>query len=72
MSSTLRRLADLPNGHLAAKGFCDFKNYHETGLMTEADIISRIIKSTRGTRIPEIEAIAAVRQGIDAAKRKLT
>ncbi len=72
MTSALRRLADQPNGPLAAKGYCDFKSYCVPALMSEDDIIKRIVASTRGSRIPETEAIAAVRKGIEAAKRKPT
>jgi hypothetical protein len=70
MSALLGRLIREPNGELAAKAYCEFRSYVLTGLMSENDMAKRIVASTRGSPIPETEAIAAVRQGIEAAKRK--
>ncbi len=68
MSNTaLRRLARQPNAGIALKGYVDFMNYVVPGLMTEREVIARILKATS---IAETKALAAAMQGIAAARRR--
>jgi hypothetical protein len=69
MSAVLARLLRAPNGAICAKAFIDYENYTRTGLMTEADIVARLVASVR-ENIPETQASAAAMKGIAAAKRK--
>jgi hypothetical protein len=70
MSSALRRLAHQPNSGLAAQAFCDFVNLAQTGLVSAEQIETRLMRSTLNSTISEIEAIAAIRRGFAAARRK--
>ncbi len=70
MSTILRRLALSENGALAGRAFCEFRNYVLTGLMSETAITNRIVASTRGSTMTEIEALTAVHLGIAAAEGK--
>jgi hypothetical protein len=70
MSATLRRLAHQPHSGLAARALCDFVNLARTGLVSAEEIETRLMRSALNSTITEAEAIAAIRAGFAAARRK--
>jgi hypothetical protein len=66
MTSALRKLAQEPNGALAAQAFIAAQNFIKTGLATEDEIRARLIlKST----IAKADAFAAIDRGLAAARK---
>jgi len=67
MSTTLRKLAQQPNAHLAVEAYLSAVNLNRTGLMTEEQISERLILKTT---LAAEDAREAIERGLDSARRK--
>jgi hypothetical protein len=68
MTAVLRTLGRQPHGAISLKACLDFYNYAVPGLMDEAAISERIMRTMRGYGLKEAAVRGAIDKGFAAAK----